>query len=75
MHFQGGGYDSDNELEEYTDGKRFKICMHCFPFEVLSSECRKDINDIREIPSEFQVRQATTELYKKERNHQINVYT
>ena len=42
--------------------------MECFPFEVLSGECRQDLvdmNDIREIPSDFQVRQATTELYKK----------
>ena len=68
MHFQGGGYDSDNEIEEYTNypfnRKRFKVCMD-FPFEVLSGEWRQnlvDINDIREIPSEFQVCKPITEL-------------
>ena len=52
----------------HSMGRGFKVCMDCFPFEVLSGECRQDlveINDIREIPSEFQVRQAITELYKK----------
>ena len=56
--------------------KKFTVRM-LHPIEVITVSKRMaivDVGSLVEIPTELQVRQAVSELYKKERNFQINIH-
>ena len=65
---QGGGPESDDEdMADPFNGKRFTVCMF-LPMETVTfSERVKvvEVGNLVEIPSEIQVRQAISKLYKK----------
>ena len=70
--FQGGGPGSDDEdMADPFNGKRFTVCMF-LPMEIVGlSERVKvvDVGKLVEIPSEIQVRQAISKLYKQKEEH------
>ena len=60
-----------------ADPFRFTVRM-LHPIEVITVSKRMaivDVGSLAEIPTELQVRQAISELYKKKRNFQINIHT
>ena len=75
---QGGGPESDDEdMADPFNGKRFTVCMF-LPMETVTfSERVKvvEVGNLVEIPSEIQVRQAISKLYKKRRRIQIKFHT
>ena len=70
--FQGGGPGSDDEgMADPLNGKRFAVCMF-LPMEIISlSERVKvvDVGKLVEIPSEIQICQAISKLYKQKEEH------
>ena len=69
---QGGGPGSDdNNMADPFHGKRFTVCMF-LPMDIVSLSERVEVVDIGklvEIPSEIQVRQAISKLYKQKEEH------
>ena len=63
-----GPEPDDEDIADPFNGKRFTICMF-LPMEIVTFSERVQVVDLVEIPSEIDVCQAISKLYKNKEEH------